>query len=91
MALGRLQNESIAASERDRKHPHGHHRREVEGRDAGQDAERLAKRVAVDPRSDILSDFALKQLRRAGCKLNDLHPALYFSLRIGNDFAVLGR
>jgi hypothetical protein len=50
----------------------------------------LAKQVAVGPRSDILRHFALKQLRRTGCKLNDLHPALYFSLRVGNDLAVLG-
>ena len=41
----------VAAGDRGRPHPHRHHRREVERRDAGDDAERLADRVDVDARS----------------------------------------
>ena len=38
IALGRLQDEGVAAGHRDRKHPHRHHGREVERGDAGDDS-----------------------------------------------------
>src|SRR3954451_6913613 len=50
-ALGGFEDEAVAAGERDREHPHRHHGREVERRDPGHDPERLAQRVAVDPRA----------------------------------------
>jgi hypothetical protein len=52
----RLQDEGVAAGDRHRVHPHRHHGREVERRDAGDDAERLAQRPAVDLGPDILGD-----------------------------------
>ena len=58
--LGRLEHERVAARERGRPHPHGHHRGEVERGDAGDDAERLADRVDVDPRRGLLGELALK-------------------------------
>ena len=39
--LARLEDERVAARQRVGEHPHRHHRREVERRDAGDDAERL--------------------------------------------------
>ena len=40
VAFGRFQDEGIAAGNGDRKHPHRHHAREVERRDAGDHAQR---------------------------------------------------
>ena len=54
--LGRLEDERVPAGDRRRPHPHGHHRREVEGRDPGHDAERLPDRVDVDPGEDTCSE-----------------------------------
>src|SRR5215510_12859324 len=47
-ALGDLEYEGVAAGERDREHPHRHHGGEVEGRNAGDDTERLADRIGID-------------------------------------------
>jgi hypothetical protein len=64
IALARLQDEGFAAGERDREHPHRHHAREVERRDARDDAERLAQRPVVDAGRDLVGVVALQQLRR---------------------------
>ncbi len=72
VALRRLQDEGVAAGERDREHPHRHHRREVERRDAGAHAERLAHRPAVDAAADLLGELALQQMRDAAGELDDL-------------------
>ena len=74
--LGRLQHERVAAGDRDREHPHRHHRREVERRDAGADADRLALRPAVDAGADVLAELALQQLRDAAGELDDLDAAV---------------
>src|SRR5213076_1539465 len=58
-----------------RKHPHRHHRREIERRDAGADAERLAHRPAVDATPDLLGEFALQQMRDAAGELDHLDTA----------------
>ena len=81
---------AVAAGERHREHPHRHHGREVERRDAGDDAERLAQRMAVDAGADILGDLALEQMRRGGRELDDLDAALDLALGVGQDLAVLG-
>ena len=49
-----------------REHPHRHHGREVERRDAGHDAERLADLVDVDPGRGLLGEAALEQVW--GCR-----------------------
>ena len=53
--LRRLQDERVAAGERRRPHPHRDHRGEVERRDPGDDAERLADRVDVDAGRGLLA------------------------------------
>ena len=62
--LARLEHEGVAAGDRVRAHPQRHHGREVERRDAGDDAERLADRVDVDAGRGLLGEAALEQLRR---------------------------
>ena len=89
--LAGLQHERVAAGERHREHPHRHHRREVERRDAGDDPERLADRMAVDAGADLLGELALEQLRDAGGELHHLVAALHLAGGIGRHLAVLGR
>ena len=43
-----LEQEGVPRREREREHPERDHGREVEGRDARADAERLAERIRVD-------------------------------------------
>src|SRR6476659_4698057 len=62
VALARLEHERVAARDRDREHPHRDHRREVERRDAGHDAERLAHRVHVGAGGDRLRVPPLEQV-----------------------------
>ena len=84
IALGRLQHERVAAGERHREHPHRHHRREIERRDAGDDAQRLAQRPVVDAAADVVGELALQQLRDAAGELDDLDAALHFALRVAD-------
>ena len=88
--LRRLEDERVPARDRRRPHPHGHHRREVERRDPGDDAERLADRVDVDPRRGLLRVGALQELRDAADVLDDLDAALHLAERVGEHLAVLG-
>ncbi len=76
---------------RGRPHPHGHHRREVERRDAGDDAERLPDRVDVDAGRGLLGVLALEQRRDAAAVLDDLEPARHLAERVGEHLAVLAR
>ena len=73
-----------------REHPHRDHRREVERRDAGDDAERLADLVDVDAGRDLLAEAALEQVRDAGGELEVLEAAGDLAERVGRDLAVLG-
>ena len=91
VALGRLQDEGVAAGERHREHPHRHHAGEVEWRDAGDHAERLAQRVAVDVGADVLGDLALQQVRDADGELDDLEAAGDLAQGVVVGLAVLGR
>ena len=61
----------------------GHHRREVERRDAGDDAERLADRVDVDPGRGLLGEAALEQRRDPAAVLDHLEPARDLAERVG--------
>ena len=74
--LAGLEHEGVAAGDGHREHPHRHHRREVERRDADADTQRLPERVQVDPRRDLCREVALEQLRDAAGELDDLQPAL---------------
>ena len=91
IALGGLQHERVAAGERHREHPHRDHRREVERRDAGAHADRLADRVGVDPGADVLAVLALHQVRDARRELDHLEPARDLALGVDQRLAVLLR
>ncbi len=90
IALRRLQDEAVAARQRDRQHPQRHHRREVERGDAGDDAERLAQREAVDLAADLIGEITLEDLRRPRGELHDLDAARHLAQRVGQHLAVLG-
>jgi hypothetical protein len=90
VALGRLEDEGVAAGDRDRVHPHRDHDREVERGDPGRHPDRLADRVAVDLGGDVLGEVALEQVGDAGGDLHDLHAALDLAGGVGHDLAVLG-
>ena len=87
--LGGLEDEGVAAGERDRRHPQRHHGREVERRDAGDDAERHPERVRVDPRGDLRGRLALEQVPHAAGELDDLKPARHLAAGVGEHLAVL--
>ena len=72
-------------------HPQRHHHREVERRDAGDDAERLADRVHVDARRHLLAVAALTGAAMPARELDDLEPAGDFASRIAEHLAVLAR
>ncbi len=90
IALRRLQDEGVAAGDRRREFPHRDHRREVERRDAGDDAERLAHRIEVDAGAGALGVLALHQVRHAAGELDHLDAALDVALGVGQRLAVLG-
>ena len=91
IALRRLQDEGVAAGDRHRIHPHRHHGREVERRDAGDDAERLAVGMGVDRRADMAGELALQEMRDAAAEIDHLDAALDLADGIGVGLAVLGR
>ena len=88
--LGGLEHERVPAGERRRPHPHRDHRGEVEGRDPGDDAERLPDRVDVDPGRGLLGHAALEQVRDPAGELDHLEPARDLAHRVGEHLAVLG-
>ena len=89
VALGRLQDEGVAASDRRRELPQRDHGGEVERRDAGDDAERLAHRIGVDAGAGAVGVFALHQMRHAERELQHLDAALDVALGVGDRLAVL--
>jgi hypothetical protein len=89
IAFRGLQDKGVAASKRNRKHPHWNHYGKIERRNARHDPKRLSQRVRVNSGANIFSNLSLKQLWDAGRKFNDLEPTLDFSLCVGENFAVL--
>ena len=67
------------------------HRRKVERRDAGDDAERLAHRIEVDAGAGAVGIFALHQMRHAEREFDHLDAALDVALGVGDRLAVLAR
>ena len=74
--LGRLQDESVTASDRYTKHPHRYHGREVEWCDACRHAQWLTHGINVDTWASALSVFAFQEVRDAARKLDHLKAAL---------------
>ena len=91
IALGRLQDEGVAAGDRRRDLPQRDHRREVERRDAGDDAERLAHRIDVDAGAGAVGELALHHVRRADADFDHFEAALDVALGVGDGLAVLAR
>ena len=87
--LARLEDEGVAAGDGDGIHPERHHGREVEGRDAGADAERLADGLAVNAAGDVLQRLAHEQGRHAAGELDHLDAALHVAARLDEGLAVL--
>ena len=80
----------LPVGDRGREHPHRDHRREVERRDPGDDAERLADLVDVDAGRDLLAEAALEEVRDAARELEVLDPAGDLAEGVRRDLAVLG-
>ena len=91
IALGRLQDEGVAAGDRRRDLPQRDHGREVERGDAGDDAERLAHRIDVDAGAGAVGELALHHVRRADADLDHFQAALDVALGVGDGLAVLAR
>ena len=89
--FARLQDEAIAAGDRDAEHPHRDHRGKIERRDAGDHAQRLAQRIDVDARPRTVRVLALHQMRDAAGELDHFQSALEVAFGIGKDLAVLAR
>ena len=86
--LGRLEHERVAARESVGEHPHGHHGREVERRDAGHHTERLADVVHVDSGRSLLGVATLHQIGNTARELDVLETARHFAERIRQHLAV---
>ena len=84
----RLEDERVAAGEGDGIDPHRHHDREVERRDPGDDAERLAQGDRVDVGRDVRRVHAGEVAAVAG-ELDRLDAAHDFGLGIGVGLAVV--
>ena len=76
---------------RQRKHPHRHHDRKIERRDAGGNAQRLAQAPVVDAAADIVRMHAGQQPRHAAGEFHDLDAARDFAIRVGQHLAVFPR
>jgi hypothetical protein len=86
--LAGLEDERVAGHERVAEHPHRHHGREVERRDAGDDAQRLLDGVHVDAGGRLLAVAALEQVRRAAGELDVLQPPGDLAAGVGHGLAV---
>src|SRR5699024_12758678 len=83
--LFRSEDEGVAGRDRDRVHPEGHHRREVERCDPGDDAQRLAQGVRVHAGGDVLGEAALEVLGDGGgdrksTRLNSSHVSISYAV-----------
>ena len=87
---GRLEDEGVAGGDGDGVHPHGHHGREVEGADAGDDADRLAQGVDVHAGGDVEGVLALEGQVDGGGEVEGLAAALDLAHGVGVVLAVLG-
>ena len=79
--LGGLEDERVAAGDGDRHHPQRDHRREIERRNADDDAERFAHDVAIDIARDVRQRLAHQQRGNAAGELDDVDAAAQRSPR----------
>jgi len=74
--LRRLEDEAVPRHDGNRDHPHRHHVGEVEGRDAGDDADRKAGQLLIDALGDLIEILTHHQRRRAAGEVDDLDRPL---------------
>ena len=86
-----LEHECVSAGDGHGEHPHRHHCREIEGRNARADTDRLTDRPAVDRGAHVLGEISTQQVRDAAGELDDLEPADHLAARIRQHLAVLER
>src|SRR5947207_4393976 len=89
--LARFKHERVSARDREWEHPHRHHCRKIEWRDADADSQRLQYRLAVDTARKIFERLAFEQGWNAAGELDVLDPAINAAPRFGQSFAVLAR
>ena len=89
--LGRLEHERVAARDRERQEPQRHHRRKIERRDTGADADGLAHDLTVQAGCHVLEPVAHQQGRRAARHLDAFDPAAHAAARFIQRLAMLGR
>ncbi len=89
VALGRFEDEGVAGRDRRTDLPQRDHGGEVEGRDAGNDAKRLAHGIDIDAGTGAVGELALHHVRCADRHFHDLEAALDVALGVGNRLAVL--
>ena len=86
-ALGRLDDDGVAAGERVRQEPEGDHPGEVERRDDGGDAEGLADHHLVDAAGDVLGVVPLDHRRGPACHLDVLDGPAHLGARFADGLA----
>ena len=89
--LARLEDEGISGRDRVREHPHGHHGREIEGGDAGDDPERLLDRIHIDARRYLFTETTLEEGWDTAGEFQILDTARQFPCGITRHLAVFVR
>ena len=89
--FGRLDDDGVAARDREGEEPHRDHEGEIERRDRGEDPDRLADHVGVNPARDVLQVGALHERRDPGRDLDALDPPSDLAGGILRRFAVVLR
>jgi hypothetical protein len=91
IALGRLEDEGVAAGDGRTHHPHRDHGREVERGDPRHHAQRPGASNRRRCRDRPPGVLALQQVRDSAGELDDFEAAHDVALGVGDDLAVLGR
>ena len=86
--FARFEDEGVAAGDGHGPHPERDHGGEVEGRDAGDDAEGLADGIAVDAARHVFERLAHKERRGTAGELDVFQSAADVAPRFGEGFAV---
>ena len=84
-----LEDEAVAAGQRQREHPHRHHRREVKRRNPRHNTQRLHQRIAVHAGADIRGVFTFNQMWNTASKFNHFQTTCQLAQCVRPDFTVL--
>ena len=90
IALGRLEDEGVAAGDGHRVHPQRNHGGKIERRNSRHDAQGLAVAVGVDVRADVAAEIALEQMGNAANEIHHLDAASDLAQRVRVGLAMLG-